>query len=166
MIIQKLFWEPVVFHSMNMLEPLVSYVHNLSYKGVTWSSSKISSFLLWLRRVDLAGRRQYFISAVLSQFLFCFRFLKWSRQITRTWRILIVSDWCYGVVLYKASHVVTTIFRSIVLPRWVLIINGSSTRERSLLWLPQRHPVSKRGETCREMMNFAHQYLCYTSRYL
>jgi hypothetical protein len=24
MIIQKLFWEPVVFHSMNMLEPLVS----------------------------------------------------------------------------------------------------------------------------------------------
>jgi hypothetical protein len=40
------------------------YVHNLSSKGVTWSSSKISSFLLWLRRVHPNVNRKYFISAV------------------------------------------------------------------------------------------------------
>jgi hypothetical protein len=48
---------------------LCLYVHNLSSKGVTWSSSKISSFLLWLRRVYPAVRRKYFISAVRSLFL-------------------------------------------------------------------------------------------------
>jgi hypothetical protein len=36
---------------------------------VTWSSSKISSFLLWLRRVYPAVRRKNFISAVRSLFL-------------------------------------------------------------------------------------------------
>jgi hypothetical protein len=51
MISQKLFWEPVVFHSKNMWNHLYLYVHNLSSKGVTWSSFKFFSFLLWLRRV-------------------------------------------------------------------------------------------------------------------
>jgi hypothetical protein len=36
---------------------------------VTWSSSKIASFLLWSRRVYPAVRRKYFISAVRSLFL-------------------------------------------------------------------------------------------------
>jgi hypothetical protein len=57
MIIQK-FWEPVVFHSVDVLEPLVSVCTKISSKGVTWSSSKISSFLLWLRTVYPAVRRK------------------------------------------------------------------------------------------------------------
>jgi hypothetical protein len=54
---------------MNILEPLCLYVHNLSSKDVTWSSSKISYFLLWSRRVYPAVRRKYFISAVRDLFL-------------------------------------------------------------------------------------------------
>jgi hypothetical protein len=48
---------------------LCLYVHNLSSEGVTWSSSKISSFLLWSRRVYPAVRCKYLISAVRSLFL-------------------------------------------------------------------------------------------------
>jgi hypothetical protein len=65
------FWEPIVFYSMNKLQQLVPVysLHHLSSKGVTWSSSKISSFLLWLRTVYPVVRRKYFISAVGSLFL-------------------------------------------------------------------------------------------------
>jgi hypothetical protein len=68
MIIQKLFWEPAVLHSMNVLEPIMSVRTKVFCKGVTWSYSKISLFLLWLRRVYPAVRRKYFISAVRSLF--------------------------------------------------------------------------------------------------
>jgi hypothetical protein len=47
---------------------LCLYVQNFSSKGVTWSS-KISSFLLWSRRVYPAVHRKYFISAIQSLFL-------------------------------------------------------------------------------------------------
>jgi hypothetical protein len=56
---------------MNMLQQLVPVcsLHHLSSKGVTRSSSKISSFLLWLRTVYPVVRSKYFISAVGSLFL-------------------------------------------------------------------------------------------------
>jgi hypothetical protein len=41
----------------------------LSSKGMTWSSSKTSSFLLWSRKGYPAVRRKYFISAVRNLFL-------------------------------------------------------------------------------------------------
>jgi hypothetical protein len=55
--------------SVVMSKQLCLYVQSFSSKGVTWSSSKISSFLLWSRRVYPAVRRKYFISAVRSLFL-------------------------------------------------------------------------------------------------
>jgi hypothetical protein len=69
MIIQKLFWEPAVLHSMDVLEPIMSVRTKIFSKGVTWSYSKIYLFLLWLKRVYPAVHRKYFISAVRSLFL-------------------------------------------------------------------------------------------------
>jgi hypothetical protein len=67
---------------------------------------------------------------------------------------MLVTGYCYGVVSYKNSHATATIFWSIVLPIWVLIIPDSSTR--LLCSGYSRYLIAKRGETWREVyVNFA-----------
>jgi hypothetical protein len=41
---------------------------------------------------------------------------------------LLVAGYCFGVLSYNAFHAIATMFWSIVLPIWVLIISYSSTR--------------------------------------
>jgi hypothetical protein len=66
---------------------LCLYVHNLSSKGVTWSSYKISSFLLWLRRVYRAFHRIYITFAFLCGEILSLSLIKEHRlNMSENWR--------------------------------------------------------------------------------
>jgi hypothetical protein len=60
-----------------------------------------------------------------------------------------VTDYCYGEQSFKASHATETIFWSIVLPIWALIVPDLSTRV--FCSVCSRHLIAKRAETGRKM---------------
>jgi hypothetical protein len=89
---------------------LCLYLHNLSSTGVTWSSFKISSSLLGLKRVYPAVRRKYVISAVRSLFLSNCLIVKISLPYKRVGRANVSYN--FNLVLLCTKFGFSALFKS------------------------------------------------------
>jgi hypothetical protein len=89
---------------------LCLHVHDLSSKGVTWSSSNISSVLLWLTRVYRAVSRKYFISAVRSLFLSHCLIVQISLPYKRVGRANVLYN--FNLVLLCTEFYFSVLFKS------------------------------------------------------
>jgi hypothetical protein len=100
---------------------LCLYVESFSSKGVTWSSSKIASFLLWSRRVHPAVRRKYFISAVRSLFLSRCLIVQISLPYKRVGRADVLYS--FNLVLLCTKFGFSVLFRTPVFVKILLFLN-------------------------------------------